>query len=346
MRNSASFYPNLAIKNKVFPEHLSEQFCDIYEYIYNLRKKYKKEGKDAEQQMLKLALNGTYGASNDKFSPFFDPKFTMMITINGQLSLCMAVEKMLHLKDVQIIQCNTDGFTLKLRREDVEECCNIVKEWEDVTGLELERNDYDKMVIRDVNNYIAVYTDGKLKSKGAYEWKDLPHHKNQSALVVKMAAEKYLTENIPPDEFIRQHEDKYDFMLRTKVPRSSRLVLVDEGIDNQVQNICRYYISTNGCEMVKVMPPVTETKEEQVWVNDELLDEVIISTKTDINKYSKKGYTFSHTVDTPCPDRRLSIESGWKVKVTNDINDFDWDIDYDYYIEKTWKLIDFAEENS
>lgn len=29
----ASYYPNLAIKNRIFPQHLSEQFCDIYEYM-------------------------------------------------------------------------------------------------------------------------------------------------------------------------------------------------------------------------------------------------------------------------------------------------------------------------
>lgn len=342
----ASFYPNLAIKNRIFPQHLSEQFCDIYEYIYNLRKEYKMKGMDVEQGMLKLALNGTYGASNDVYSPFYDPKFTMMITINGQMSLCMAVEKMLKFEGVQIIQCNTDGFTLRVKRSDIDEMCDIVKWWEDVTKLELERNDYSKMIIRDVNSYIAVYNgSGKLKSKGAYEWENLPHHKNQSALVVKMAAQEYLINGIDPEEFIRNHDDKFDFMLRVKVPRSSRLVLSDEnGNDTQIQNISRYYVSHKGEKMVKVMPPITPTKTEQVWENVETMEEVVISSKTDINKYGKKGFKFIKEVETPCPDRRFDIEAGWNVKVTNDINDFDWDIDYQYYVERTWKLISFASE--
>lgn len=298
-----------------------------------------------EEQMLKLALNGVYGASNDQYSPFYDPKFTMMVTINGQLSLCMVIEKMLKLQDVQIIQCNTDGFTLRLNRSDDDKMCNIVKWWEGVTKLDLERNDYSKMVVRDVNNYLAVYTDGKLKNKGAYEWKGLPHHKNQSGLVVKMAAEAYLIDGVDPETFIRGHKDKFDFMLRTKVPRSSKLVLVDnEGNDNQVQNICRYYMSTNGMEMVKVMPPLELTKTEQVWENVELMDEVIISAKSDIARYSKNGYSYVKDIQTKSPDRRFNIEAGWKVKVTNDIDNFDWDIDYDYYIQRTWKLIQFAEE--
>jgi hypothetical protein len=51
-------------------------------------------------------------------------------------------------------------------------------------------------------------------------------------------------------------------------------------------------------------------------------------------------------VNTPCEDRRFFIEAGWKCKVVNDINDFVWDVDYDYYVERAWKLINFADENS
>lgn len=354
----ASFYPNLAIKNRIFPEHLSEDFCDIYEYLYNERVKIKKQMKsleynsveyralDDQQAMIKLALNGTYGASNDQFSPFYDPKFTMMITINGQLSLCMAVEKMLKYEGVEIIQCNTDGFSLKIHKDDIDSSCEDVKEWEEITQLELERNDYSKMIIRDVNNYIAVYTDGKLKNKGAYEWDSLPHHKNQSCLVVKKAAQEYLINNTDPEEFIRNHKDKFDFMLRTKVPRSSKLVLVDKnGIDHVTQNICRYYMSTEGMEMVKVMPPLEPTKTEQVWENVEEMDEVIISSKPDIAKYEKRGYKYVKDIETDCPDRRFNIEAGWLVKVTNDISDFAWDIDYAYYVQRTWKLIEFASDD-
>jgi hypothetical protein len=338
----SSYYPNLAIKNRVFPQHLGVEFCDIYEYLYNLRKTYDK--KSAENAMLKLALNGTYGKSNDKFSSFYDPKFTMSITINGQLSLCMLVEKLLKLDGLQIIQCNTDGVTFRRKREHEQRTLDIVKWWQDTTKLELERCDYSKMVIRDVNSYIAVKLDGSLKNKGAYEWKDLPHHKNQSALVVKMAAEAYLVNSVDPEDFIRNHQNSYDFMLRVKVPRSSKLVLVDEnGNDHQIQNISRYYVSTKGGDMVKVMPPIEPTKTEQLWENVDEMDEVVISSKSDIAKYEKKGYKFVKEVETECPERRFNIEAGWKTKVTNDIKQFDWDIDYDYYIERTWKLIDFAD---
>lgn len=86
-----SYYPNIAIQNRVFPEHLSEVFCDIYADLYKQRSGFKKGS--AENAMLKLALNGVYGDSNNVYSPFYDPAYTMTITINGQLMLCMLDRK-------------------------------------------------------------------------------------------------------------------------------------------------------------------------------------------------------------------------------------------------------------
>jgi hypothetical protein len=89
-RDVTSYYPNLAIKNRFYPAHLGEKFCDIYADLFEQRKKYPK--KSSESATLKLALNGTYGDSNNKFSVFYDPLFTMRITLNGQLLLCMLAE--------------------------------------------------------------------------------------------------------------------------------------------------------------------------------------------------------------------------------------------------------------
>jgi hypothetical protein len=339
-----SMYPSLAIKNRVYPAHLGEEFCDIYENLFIMRKSFDK--KSAENAMIKLALNGTYGNSNNEFSPFYDPKFTMSITVNGQLSIYMMVERLLSIPDLQVIAVNTDGITFKCRRKYEDKFTSLISEFENISKLMFERCDYSKMIVADVNSYTAVKLDGSLKQKGRYEWKDLPHHKNHSALIVKMAAEKFLVDGTDPEEFIRNHKDPFDFMLRTKVPRSSKLVVVDnDGVDHQTQNICRYYVSTDGGDLVKVMPPLQEFVEEQVWVNDETMEEVVISSKTDIAKYSKKGYTYSHSVQTKSDDRRFFIEAGWKCKVANDMDSFAWDVDYNYYVERTWKLINFAEDD-
>lgn len=338
----SSFYPNLAIKNRIYPEHLSEQFCDIYEDVYNQRKSYGKG--TAENAMMKLALNGTYGASNDQFSPFYDPKFTMGITINGQLSLCMIVEKLIaEIPEFQMVQCNTDGVTFKIPKTYETKSDDIKSWWEDITKLELEKNVYKRMIIRDVNNYIAEYTDGHLKNKGAYQWQGLGWHQNHSAPVISMAAERALVYGESVEEVIKNHDNFMDFMLRTKVPRSSKLVLLkDDMSETQLQNICRYYISHNGGQLIKCMPPMEESKLVTIYTDEEG-NEYIPKNKTEETKFEKKYKLYGQKYMKQ-PDRRIGIDTGWNITPCNDIKCFNNDINYDYYIKSALKLIDLCSD--
>ena len=125
-------------------------------------------------------------------------------------------------------------------------------------------------------------------------------------MVIPMAVKAHLVDGIDYEEFIRLHENKFDFMLRTKVPRSSNLVLVVDGEDIPLQNICRYYpAKEGGGKLVKLMPPLVEGGEI----------------------------------------RRLGIDTEWDVKPCNNINDFSWGVDYKYYIDQAAKLIEAVSED-
>lgn len=294
----ASMYPNIAIVNRVYPEHLSEKFCDIYEDVYNQRKSYVKG--TAENAMLKLALNGVYGDSNNQYSPFYDPQYTMSITINGQLSLCLLAEQLLRIKGLSLIQVNTDGITVKLPRKYRHWYNMTCKYWQQQVGLQLEFAEYSAMYLRDVNNYIAVYTNGKVKRKGAYQYEGLGWHQDQGGLIISRAAEAHMLDGVDIETFIRNHENTYDFMMRTKVPRSSRLVLVQEdGTEVRQQNICRYYASINGGKLIKIMPPLMPDAEP----------------------------------------RRIGIDTDYLLKTCNNMADFGNDIDYQYYVDAAQKLL-------
>jgi hypothetical protein len=246
----ASFYPNLAISNGFYPEHLGNEFCIIYKNLYEQRKTYPK--KSAESAMLKLALNGVYGDSNNRFSVFYDPLYTMKTTLNGQLLLCLLAEGLMKYVDgVKLIQVNTDGLTVLIPKTSKWKLEGVSKSWESTTGLQLEEATYSHMFIRDVNNYIARYENGSVKRKGCYEW-DMGWHQNAGGLVIAKVAEKHLIDGAPIRETVEQWPDIMDFMLRTKVPRSSYL----QWGDDQAQNISRYYISKGGKPLLKWMPPL------------------------------------------------------------------------------------------
>jgi len=293
----SSYYPNLAITNRFFPQHLGETFCDIYKHLYEQRKTYPKGS--AENAMLKLALNGVYGDSNSAFSVFYDPLFTMSITLNGQLLLCMLAEGLMMIHGLQLIQVNTDGLTVRVPRIYKSDVDAIRSAWETATKLELEEAIYKTMMIRDVNNYIAVYENGNVKRKGAYEYK-LGWHQNAGGLVIPKVAEKVLIEGAPIRETVEQWPEIMDFMLRTKVPRSSYLAIEHDGVPSQLQNITRYYIAENGGRLFKWLAPL---KGKQEW-------------------------------------RKIGIESGWGVQVCNDIRDAGkLPVDYSYYIREVEKLV-------
>jgi hypothetical protein len=65
-------------------------------------------------------------------------------------------------------------------------------------------------------------------------------------------AEKHLIDGAPIRETLEQWPDIMDFMLRTKVPRSSYL----QWGEHQAQNISRYYIAKGGKPLTKWMPPL------------------------------------------------------------------------------------------
>lgn len=306
----ASFYPNLAISNELFPAHLGKQFCTIYKNVYDMRSTYPK--KSPENAMLKLALNGVYGDSNNVYSPFYDPAYTMAITINGQLLLCMLAEELLKIPGLTMIQANTDGLTVYVPRVFIGHVEQVRHAWEKLTRLQLEEAVYDVMFIRDVNNYIAVYEGGKdVKRKGAYCHStktetnpkgDLGWHQNHSMQVVAKAAEAALVYGKDIRDFITSHEDIHDFMMVTKVPRNSKLMCGDQ----QVQNITRYYVSTDGAPLTKIMPPLAK------------------SLKLDPN----------------APERRMSVCKGWTVTECNNMQRFNrTTLNYEFYIKEAEKLV-------
>lgn len=141
----------------------------------------------------------------------------------------------------------------------------------------------------------------KVKRKGAYQYEDLGWHQDQGGLVIRKAANEHILNGTDIRTFIENHEDNYDFMMRTKVPRSSKLVLVmADGTEEQQQNICRFYACNAGADLVKIMPALKDEEEP----------------------------------------RRMSIGSGWGMWVCNDVKDFDRnDLNYDYYIAEAEKLV-------
>ena len=273
-----SFYPNLAIRNKWAPAHLpQDEFCDLYEWFFEERKKIPK--KDPKNYVYKIILNSTYGLSNDENSFLYDPEFTMRITINGQLSLTMLYEMICEeIPNAIPLMQNTDGLETLIPREYVDKYMDICKRWEDITQLQLEHDTYSKIILGDVNNYIAITEDGKSKCKGRFEYDNLALHKNKSFLIIPKAIHAYFVDGIQPEDYLAQNQNIFDYCGGVKIKGDwsfyeHKIVNGEHSIE-PVQHTIRYFVSNSGSKIIKKNN--TDGREIQVeagkWMQTIMID--------------------------------------------------------------------------
>jgi hypothetical protein len=261
-----SFYPNLAIRNQWGPAQFPKKdFCELYEWFFEERKKYSK--KDPLNYLFKIILNSTYGLSKEKNSFLYDPELTFRITVNGQLQLAMLYEMLAtRIPGAQPLMQNTDGLEFLLDEQFEDLFFEICKEWEVLTNLQLEYVKYDKMIIGDVNNYIAVYDTGEVKCKGRFEFKDLPFHKNKSFLIVPKALYAYFIDGIDPKQFLQDNRNIFDYCAGAKLKGDwffvERGVVEGVFVENKLQKLIRYFMSDKGTKLIKCNPDGRELQLE------------------------------------------------------------------------------------
>jgi hypothetical protein len=283
-----SFYPNLAIRNKWSPAHLpQDEFCNLYEWFFEERKKIPK--KDPKNYVYKIILNSTYGLSNDENSFLYDPEFTMRITINGQLSLTMLYEMLVEAIPGAIpLMQNTDGLETMIPREYVKKYMDICAEWERITNLQLEHDKYFKLVLGDVNNYIAVTEDGKSKCKGRFEYDNLALHKNKSFLIIPKALHAYFVDGVEPEEFMKQNQNIFDYCGGVKIKGDwtfyEHVITNGQFQKNELQHTIRYYISKSGCKVIKTN--LLDGREIQIESGQWMQTIFIDHEEKDFNEYN------------------------------------------------------------
>lgn len=280
-----SMYPWTAIWYKLYPQHLGMTFVKVLQDLFDMRTAAKRKNKldptdkasEAINGGLKLAMNGCVGKANDKYSYMYDPQFNMSITVNGQLLLSMLAERINDIEGLIMLQANTDGITVKIRRDKEDEFRKICKEWEEEVGYQLEYAQYKKMVIRDVNNYLAQDMNGKPKHKGIFEIipkqnGKIAYNKNWSERIIPIALEAYYLRGIPVEETIRNHKDIFDFCIAKKFPKPwyGRWEYIENGEKRTIyfkKNI-RYYVSNKGSFLYKVEdhPDPNQRRESQLSV--------------------------------------------------------------------------------
>lgn len=215
-----SFYPSLMIEYDFLSRNVRDK--SKYKEIYDIRMDLKHAGKKKEQAPYKIVLNGTYGASKDKYNNLYDPLQANNVCINGQLLLLDLIEKLeVHF---QLIQSNTDGVMFKLdSKDDIPKYEAICQEWSDRTKMKLDHDIIKKVVQKDVNNYLVVMENGKVKSKGAYLKK--LDKLDYDLAIVNEAMINYFIDSTPVEDTINACNELIKFQKVVKVSNKYKYAL-------------------------------------------------------------------------------------------------------------------------
>ena len=278
----ASLYPSIAVQNKLYPSHLGEDFYKLYDKdIVSVRLAEKAKPKEKQDKSLIAAFkevsNVTYGKSGESFSWLYDTYYMMRTTVNGQLLISMWVEKLLTIPDVILLQCNTDGVTVKFKKEYLNQYNEICRWFSELTGFTLEFADYKQMIILTVNDYLAEKTNGEVKEKGDFVSRDHELHKNNSSRIIPMALREYFINNINYIDYLKQEHHILDFCKGIKKKSNFTYVLhkVTDGDytpEEYKGKVLRYFVSTNGGNLMKHYNDGRKSDCESGWKSTVLND--------------------------------------------------------------------------
>lgn len=246
-------YPATMEKLDMYPPMVGPAFVPEFGGMRRERndakKRYQANEEDkealAESEGGKIAVNGIFGKVMSVRGVLSSPPFGLAITLTGQLTVLMLVERAVA-AGMDVASGNTDGVLFNMPRRLEADLSRMLKEWETETGFEVEMTRYRAVYNRDVNTYIAVKENGKVKRKGpvANPWADNDLRgqmsKNPQMEVCSDALVERILHGTPFEDTIMGRKDMRDFVTVTTVKEGAAWR------GSYLGRVIRYYWSLDG----------------------------------------------------------------------------------------------------
>lgn len=223
------YYPNMLVKFKLMPRSVPEVGVAIFTRMIQAVKDLKVEISrlkhsgdhvaaaqlNSKRDKYKVLINALSGAMRNKWSNFYDPSRIITMCAVGQfLLIAIVLDIKKSFPGTEILQTNTDGAYLLVPNEydlqaKMDEIMNLIH-------FDIEVDACKKIIQRDVNNYVCVFKDGSVKTKGAWIYKKRDLFKPAKYAVCSIAVLNYLLYGTPIEETIRNDRDIMDFVCCAK----------------------------------------------------------------------------------------------------------------------------------
>ena len=316
----ASLYPNSMLNFGYCSRAMEDP--EAYRKLVERRLGYKRSGDKLRSNALKLPINTTYGAMLNAYNDLADRKAGRSVCISNQLAMTMLITMLCRkCETIDFVNINTDGIMFTIDRKEVKLSEEIIAEWSEITRFEMERDDFKKVIQKDVNNYIGITPDGKFKTKGGYVslYKG-GNFKTNSLQIIHKAIVEYLVNGVPPEDTINECTDIFAFqqIVKTGGTYEGSYHYVN-GVREPIQKVNRVYA-------------VKDSKYGQVvkgkWITEKR------------KKNKDTGKMESTPVDPPQWSETIISECPTHTFIDNENVLTVDDLDKDYYIDMAKKRID------
>lgn len=365
----ASLYPSMLIEYGFYPKHLGPEFLEVYSQIRSERIEAKHNGDKIKDSTLKLALNGLSGNLQNEHNFCYSPFAVMQIRINGQLLLLMLAEKLVEL-GCRIVQANTDGLFVLLKKSVYDKVNIVCREWEQLTKLTLEEDRFEAMYQYAINDYIAV-KEGYAKKK--HEFRDFTavmdpktgdhikygatnakgetyrnmdeirkdYIKTKGMFITEVLLGKGLSPKIIPEAIIKYFVDGIPVEDTVKGCIDIKKFLMSEKtgkqwhveyMNQEIQRTNRFYASTDGAYLWKWKG----IGEHYAWNPSELSDMAYWS----LIQEGKDPYNPPLVPDTKQYQNMLTASGVTLLNMFDDKPIEDRKINYRYYLRECYKIIE------
>jgi len=238
-----ALYPNLSANWSLVPS-LFPEIAVILPKNIKRRNEVKHTNKSLSD-LLKLGNNGLVGMYKNKHSPFFDASANLAICLYGQFLILKLTERLIE-EGINVYSQNTDGVTIGVPKGFKFQ--HVVDEISELFRVRFEETHYSEVFMLNVNNYLAVKTDGKLKAKGCFvQEDDKPLEDDHSIMIIPKVATNFLVHNVPIKEGLLKENDVKLFCHYIKCSKKFSV----RWLNMPQQNINRVLPVTDGAYLYK-----------------------------------------------------------------------------------------------
>ena len=262
MRDFGSLYPNTMEQFNLLSRNIPKDKLNRYGDL--LQQRMDAKYSDAETANIKgvkvptwvmingikLPLNTKFGATGAQFNGLYDPRNQFLVCATGQLIMTNMYE--LIKGKAEFIQSNTDCHAYIPNSEVDEEVIDVsLAEFSKSIGITLDKDEFSEIWQKDVNSYIAVQPNGKVKIKGAI---GLTGGLKISKAIVSNAFINYLVAGKDYKEYINECTDIRQFQIISKTGWTfDKTVVVDsEGNESKAQNVNRLFAVKDHAKAVEL----------------------------------------------------------------------------------------------